>query len=84
MGVYRAVGHRKHIGLGHTAGEVVTGVGAAILAPVWRYVDAATMRARARRDIKPGTLWRDPPGRRVVEPSVRSPLATGNDTRRSA
>lgn len=84
LGLYRATGHRRHIGLGSTIVEVVSGVGAATVAPVWRYVDAATVHARARRVMQPGTLWRDQRHRGNLKLAARSHLTAGRDTRRSA
>ena len=60
MGVYRATGHRPRVGLGTTVRQLVSGVGAAVLAPLWRWFDSVSIPLRSRRPARRGALWRAP------------------------
>ncbi len=60
MGIYRSTGHRRRVGLGATVRELVSGVAAAVVAPLWRWVDSLSMPLRSRRPARRGALWKEP------------------------
>ncbi len=59
MGVYRATGHRRRPDPTGTLRTLASGLAAAVVAPLWRFIDGATIPARSRRSLRPGTLWTD-------------------------